>query len=370
MSVLTLPAIKFTQCKVDMFLCVPTMAHLLPRYKIDTWKPLFKEEGKSQKEILTGQGYQRKPSASRVKKVAKYALAPGAIFPASIIVSPRSEVHFVPMAQGERVGQIHLANDEPLYIIDGQHRLEGLNYAITELRVEELIEFELPITIIPKLTKKEEIEQFVLINRTQKRVPTNLGDRLLEYLARFGGSKPGVNVLEQKAWKSNAVRIAERVNRDSDSPWFGRIIRPNAPRTDSAVAGESEFTKSLKNYLTSPYGDRPDEERVYQDFNNYWKAFSQIMPEAFEEPANYVIQKTAGFHSLNPNLPIVLRECADEFGRNCTVGNLVKILRRVEDDKLEATWWESGNVDGAASYVGMGPIGELSREFAEDIQSI
>ena len=367
-----IPAIRLRQNKVEMFLCAPRCGDLLDRCSIDEWDPKFEEAGKSQEEVLKRQGYQRKPSASRIRSVAKYVISPEAVFPTNILLSAREPLKFVPYGEAEMIGNLLIRSDQRLYIIDGQHRYAGLEHAIIELGVEEMMQFQVPVAICSGLKKQDEIKQFLVVNKTQKKVPTNLGDRLLEYLNRVGAGFLGSKVLEQKDWKGRAVRIAERLNKDKSTVWAGRIVKPNADRTEIAVAGESEFTKSLKNILLSVYGQEPD-EKVYFYITTYWEAIRKIMPVAFESPSEYVIQKTAGFHSWNQVMPVVIREWKDKFAQKerdaRTIVSMSEIIRRVDEERLDAEWWKSGNLEGAASYVGMGPIGELANELKENIET-
>jgi len=368
---------KFIQNKHHMYLATPPMEDLINRCKIDEWNPLLKEERYPDvKDWLEKQGYQRKPSVTRLKKIAKYLHkadrrdAIFSVFPSTIILSYRGKISFTPISEDENLGTLEIPSDETFFIIDGQHRFGGLKYAIVEDEVQELLSFQVPVTIIECKSKIDEIRQFALINRTQKKVKTDLSDRLLKTLKDLGVIDNSIAGLEQEDWKSRAVAIAEKLNSDRESPWYGRIIRPNSPKTDIAVAGESEFTKSLKPFLLSSWAKGQNGSginNVYGIINEYWCAWRDLIPEAFEKPAEFVIQKTPGFHSLNRILPEVTMKCTELFKKERNRKNFRDILKRIDSERLEAEWWKSSSDDGASTYVGMGPINSLAEDFEKDI---
>lgn len=385
MEKLRMRTMRFCQNNHQMYLATPPMENLINRCKIDEWDPLLREDKFSDiREWLEKQGYQRKPTITRLKNISKYLYkadrrnAIFSVFPSSIILSYRGELTFIPDSEGADHGYIELQANDTLYIIDGQHRFGGLKYAIIDDKIQELLSFQVPITILECKSKIDEIKQFALINRTQKRVKTDLGDRLLKTLKDLGVIDNTIAGLEQEDWKTRAVSIAEKLNSDRESPWHGRIIRPNSPRTDLAVAGESEFTKSLKPFLKSSWAkgiSEDGEDKVYDLINEYWCALRDIMPEAFEKPSEFVIQKTPGFHSLNRILSEVTMKCTELYKKERNRKTFKKVLERINPERLESDWWKSGSKDdnreqrpdGAATYVGMGPIGTLADDFEREI---
>jgi len=372
MSEIKMEAIRFLQDGVPMYLAAPKMHDLLEKCEVDEWKPHLKEDDfKNKEDYLYKQGYQRKPSERRKKQISRYLQGQEAFLPASIILSLRSKsVNFTPHGKDDNSGIVTIKENEKFFILDGQHRFAGLKYAIQEDEVLELLDYPVPITILTCEDKKKEIEQFALINRTQKVVRTELADRLIEFLRRSGIIRENIPALNLKDWKSRAVRIAEKVNNDPKSPWYNRIVKPNASKNDFAVAGESEFTKSLKNFLSSEFGRKKgnNDDYAIEIINAYWNALKKLMPDSFKAPSKYVIQKTTGFHSWNSILPTVLHECTLAYHDFKTVDNLIQIVKRVESDMISSEFWESGNKEGAPSYVGMGPIKQLADELQEMIR--
>ena len=177
MTELKINGMKFSQNNHEMFLATPPMEDLINRCVIDEWDPLLKEDRfKDVRDWLEKQGYQRKPTITRLKRIAKYLYKAGSrnaifsVFPASIILSYRGKLEFTPFTNDSNFGSLKLKPEDKLFIVDGQHRFEGLKYAIIEDEVDELLSFNVPITIIQSNSKIDEIRQFVLINRTQKNV--------------------------------------------------------------------------------------------------------------------------------------------------------------------------------------------------------
>ena len=149
-----------------MYLATPPMENLINRCKIDEWDPLLREDKFSDiREWLEKQGYQRKPTITRLKYISKYLYkaerrnALFSVFPSSIILSFRGELTFIPDSWGADHGYLELQASDTFYIVDGQHRFGGLKYAIIDDKIEELLSFQVPITILECKSKIDEIKQ-------------------------------------------------------------------------------------------------------------------------------------------------------------------------------------------------------------------
>src|SRR3970282_1415468 len=61
--------------------------------------------------------------------------------------------------------------------VDGQHRLSGLERALTKDKAKWLADYPLPVTIVEGIDAYEEMRYFHVINTRQKGVPTDVVDR-------------------------------------------------------------------------------------------------------------------------------------------------------------------------------------------------
>ena len=368
---ITFPAISFTQSDRKMFLATPTVQDLFNKCKVDAWRPELKRNQLTPQEFLCQQGYQRNPTRSRASKAARYITGPNAIFPCTILLSSREAIRFEPYAQGEPNGVLTFLSGQSLYIVDGQHRFDGLRHAIQEMEDETLLDFRLPVTIMESSSKVDEIKQFIQINKHQQKVKTDLANRLIHMLKEANEISIAEEGLDQKDWQTRAVTLAEKLNADQKSVWYGRIVKPNASRSEFAIAGEGEFTKSLRKVLDADIGGKSfqSDEKMIEVINNYWNAIKSFVPEAFITPADHVIQKTPGFYTWHLALPTVLAECSLEYGRKFSENNLRSILNRANEggEYLSLEYWESGG--DAAAHNSMGSFAKLAKEITECIQS-
>ncbi|MCV5754768.1 hypothetical protein OFN51_38810, partial [Escherichia coli] len=79
----------------------------------------------------------------------------------------------------ENTLKLTLPFDEKLQIVDGQHRIEGLRYAIEEKGVDYLRDFPIPFVIMETPNRVVEMNQFRTINGTAKAVRTDLVNAIL-----------------------------------------------------------------------------------------------------------------------------------------------------------------------------------------------
>jgi hypothetical protein len=98
---------------------------------------------------------------------------------------------------------------------------------------------------------------------------------------------------------------------------------------------------------------------------NYWEALRILMPEAFEEPAEYVVQKTTGVFSLHE---VAARVFALLYvNHNFEVEAVLEEFRWSEGYKeyFDFARWASSTGE-FASYNSMGAFHKLAEEIAED----
>jgi len=120
-------------------------------------------------------------------------------------------------------------------IIDGQHRLEGLKEAIKD--DEKIGEQEILVSLCLGLTTKEAALIFVNINSEQKPVPKSLIYDL------FGEIEDNENHSINRA-----NDIAEDLNDNIDSPFYGAVKFPGKPR-GVGIIDLSAIVSSLKKHL-------------------------------------------------------------------------------------------------------------------------
>lgn len=141
-------------------------------------RQIINEEGN---DLDTYFGIQRKPSPNRLKEISDYVEFIDATFPASIVIAINS---YKDIESEQLIKNIEIKNnklsirksEEIAQIIDGQHRLLGLQKAIDENRLfsSKIKDFELVVTIYVDMDIENQSMVFSTINKAQTKVNKSL----------------------------------------------------------------------------------------------------------------------------------------------------------------------------------------------------
>ena len=290
-------------------------------------------------------GYQRALSMARARAFGRF-IDSGGLSPSSILLNLRDgEVTEHPE------GTLNLPEGVTVWIVDGQHRIEGLRFAVQ--RDPALNDLEFPVVIMNQRSSYEEAKQFVIINKTQKGVRTDLAERFLmqaikqegrdKLLAiRDAGALRGI--LKDIEWVTKAIEIADILNGDKKHPWYGRIRLPNEPKNGTTVAQKS-FTDSLEPVLKDSFFQGKNVQPIALALENYWDAIYELCEAAFESPKEYVIQKTTGVFVLHKIFPRISEFCRDDKGnRVLTKQKIQSVLGGLPF--MTAQYWDNDGVAG------------------------
>jgi len=314
-------------------------------------------------------GYQRAPEVARIRKIATFLKNEATpLLPTSVLLSHRG----APLPKtdlGNGIVNIEIADDEVLWIVDGQHRIAGLSMAIDKFGLERFKDFQLPVVIVEFETVTEEAHQFQVINENMKKVNTMLARRLLEMRLQQGGSAVKRQLREtRRLWQAESVSVVRRLVEDPSSAWFGRIQPPNTSKQPEHIVRELSFSTSLKPLLTEELAAHLGVDRIAEFVARYWEAWRQVAPEAFSTPEAHVIQKTPGVFSLHLVARYVLR--LFEYRKNPDPS--VEEIRVILEDAGEAAeylYWQTGNADGAAMAGSMAGFKIVADHIIETLQA-
>lgn len=227
-------------------------------------------------------GYQRPEIVNHISEIREYLESPTAMLPNSIVIAFDNRVIFKPRG-GSRAKRGHVVPgilEIPVieergmrsgWIVDGQQRTAALREA-------DLKSF--PVSVIGFITNKtnEQKEQFILVNSTK---PLNK-DLIYELL-------PGVdtklnNTLTKKI---GPATIADMLNNESDSPFYGKIKRPTNP---NGVISFNSVLKMLENSLNDgllfEFSDLSKEKNlrtIKKILFSYWGAVAEVFPDAWSK---------------------------------------------------------------------------------------
>lgn len=263
-----------------------------------------------------GQGYQRPPERSRVTQIGRYLIEQegGGLFPTAVLLAARYDLSY-----DKKQGTITITSDQPLQIVDGQHRLAGLHYAIEEKEETRLADYSIPFVIMEGIDRMTEMTQFRIVNGTAKQVRTDLVNMILT--ATYAGMKRG-DVPKKDLWRIIVSNAVDKLAKNPESPWRGMITLPGEASTrgegGKPVRATSLITslrpvyvwlKETSGIMEQECRDADAEiEYLYRVVADYWEAVKQVVPGAFENPSDYVIQKTPGIFSLHKLLRHLLSD--------------------------------------------------------------
>lgn len=168
--------------------------------------------------------YQRTLNYNRVKQISSFVQRDRGIMPPAIVLNSLTKIIF-------ESGQIIIDDEiDQFFVIDGQHRIAGVNLADKE-------EFYFPVVILDNVDQSFQDELFVSINNEQKRVnPT----------VRFRLKANSYAMTPEKA----VLKISLFMNEDSESPFYGLLRMDDKPYyKKTATLSLSAFAQAIISYI-------------------------------------------------------------------------------------------------------------------------
>lgn len=281
-------------------------------------------------------GYQRHFAPARVRSITNYVKAGHAI-PSTILVSLES---------GEYSnGRIHFPKRRQIgWIIDGQHRFLGA--------VEAGGPYQLPFLAFVDLDINEQVNQFVVINREARGVPTSLYYDLLPKLR--DKRTPAV------AAKERAADIGNQLRKDEDSEFFGKIVVTQAP--GKGQLSLNNFVRKIYPLLIRDKGilGTYTEQQQLQVIDNYFRGLGRVFPKEYRKTNSKFFQ-TLGFGALINALPTFLSTCLGHYGK-FRPRDVAAAFREIKHFDFDA-WSGQGTGTVAEKAAGDDLIAELNTAF-------
>ena len=275
------------------------------------------------------EGYQRVLSPSRVQAITRYITQkrplPGAVIVCLDSATFNKKKNKITIPAGTDVG----------WIIDGQHRLAG-----AEMASRANVEIEMPVVAFIGLTQQKQIEQFVVINREAKNVPTSL---YLDLLGKLPVKKAA------DAARERAVDLANELRRNEEHPFFDRIVVTVAPRPGQISL--TNFVRKITPIVTQDKGILGTYTQREQTavISNYYKGLRQVFPKEFDAKSSMFF-KTVGFGALWNVFPTFF-SLALKKQKGFQVKDVVAIFKRIESFDF-SSWNQYGSGNQAETIAG------------------
>ncbi len=277
---------------VRTFVGVMEAKELVERYRIP-YRDFDKDEG-----------YQRHPTTSRVKKLAKDLEGKQVDIPTSMLLSVRDRSH-LPTLENNGTYTLELPPNGGVvfYVIDGQHRLEALKKVIEDNKGAGWEEYKIPVVILFGADNYAEMEQFYVINSNAKKITPNLALDLLQKRAMSDDRFSKYLQSSSEDWKVLAHELTREIS--YKDVWRNRIRFSTQPKAKTTVASNA-FVASLKRaFGQDSFSTYPQNERI-DIIIAYWEGIRQALPECFAQPDQYNIQKSLGVRIFHELLPLVI----------------------------------------------------------------
>jgi len=314
----------------------------------------------------TDEGYQRALVTSRIKQTADY-YDKGGRMPNPLLINIREEDYSrvkvvidgnagAQAAFDDAVinetnwvgsGYIEFDRDLELWVYDGQHRREGLVRLLE--RHGGFDDFPVPVSLTLGLDTQSEMTEFYEVNTNAKNVSTNLAFTLLSKMAEEDPDLRDALVGADRDWITRGQAVIKELE-GLEGPWKGRFQYANTrkKRGDGSIMPMPQFVRSLKPVLDMPLLKRADPLTVANVINAFWLGVAKVLPEAFENPEGYQIQKGQGTVALHRVFPQVIEVVRSRGGKLGEPNSYAEVLADLP--ALNGTVVEDGNmvaVDGA-----------------------
>ncbi len=303
----------------------------------------------------SGDGYQRPLSRARVNRLAADLKDGRVDLPTAVLLNLRDYrdgEHLV--QEGARL-QLRL-NGMPLYVVDGQHRTAALGRLMEEYS-GEWKDFLVPFVAMLGADEREEIKQFHIVNSTAKSVRTDLALWVMKQRAESDAGYWEELVERGDTWKVEGQSLMEKMG--SLPIWQNRIRLPGAPKASTTISSAG-VVSSLKKLVQSPYFSQITESGQLKILEAYWEGIREALPEPFQKPTDYVLQKTIGVITMHSLLEVILEIVKGNGNSVIDKGSYAEILNEVlnglEGENAEgaiihgARFWRSGGKGAAGTF--------------------
>jgi DGQHR domain-containing protein len=205
--------------------------------------------------------------------------------------------------------------DAVAWIVDGQHREGAVKILSDRKRLSD--DFPVPIKFLLGFDLADEIRQFYYINSQAKNVPTDLTAELLQRMARQDNDEK--EYLADRKGKSSLLLGAAIYDAlvAQNSPWLNRIRKPNEKISKETSIAVSQFINSLKPLQTAQMPRELSPEEWAKIIDAFWEAIARLLPTPFdptEPPGDWVLFKATGINTMHrvlaDCLPIVIQRGA------------------------------------------------------------
>lgn len=316
----------FQDDKVDLIETKKTIAWLVENTSVSVFDP------------ISFKGYQRKINEKHCMKIVDF-IKSDFFMPTAIICATDGSFD----------------EKTKLRIVDGQHRVNAFKMMkrIMPERYEEIKNYELAVIVLANADENIEIDTFITINKTSKKVDTSLAFVLKNKINRSNKS----NELTISKAEYVAVELAQWLNykKNANDIWFDKIIFEGTPKNTAQLISLNAFVKSTrvllnnmakKGYITLEWNEQKEIEacidQCYRFIVSIWTILRNKWPELFwaDLDRRRIIQGAIGYTAIN-KVVIELLKNEQYYDLDDFLSDFENMVQKMT---IEANVWMPGGI--------------------------
>ena len=260
-----------------------------------TLHALYRVDRVNQRDNPTG--YQREAVKTRVNSLVKELKQKRVDLPTAILLNLREFQAEQHTPNGGTPTTLVLCEDDYLYVVDGQHRVESL-IDLFEEDQDEWGSYKIPFVCLLGADLNGEMTEFHVVNSNAKSIGTGLAMDLLRRRAEASDIVRDQLVETGRAWINTASQLTAAL-KDTDL-WRSKIQFPGQPKAGTLITNNGMIT-SLRSLVEQPgyFQSVGDPEQQCRILDAYWKGISKVLPEAMADPERFNLQRTLGTMALH-----------------------------------------------------------------------
>lgn len=292
------------------------------------------------------EGYQRQINKEHCQKIVDF-LCVDFFLPTAIICATNEKFN----------------EDVRLRIVDGQHRVCAFRMLREEnkIRYDEIKDKEIPVIVMEQVDEKVEIDTFITINKTSKKVDTSLAIVLKNKINKYANSDD----LSMPRAEYLAVEVALKLFSDQNCElWFNKILLEGTTKNTPQLITLNAFVKSTRTLINNMVKKKllVLNWKTKEEINGYvticqevimtiWNAVAARWSSLFygDLEKRRIIQGPIGYASINRLINILLSEydCISLEDFKKVIESKIRSISL--DDK---NWYPGGYFSGFSSESG------------------
>ena len=266
-------------------------------------------------------GYQRMLNQTRVAGIGKQLINEEIDLPTGLLLNlrgfePNRHLH------GDL---LTLTDDDVLYAVDGQHRVKGLEYALSKDYLN-FGKYELSVDIGLGWTKEYEREQFHVINTESRNIDPSLKQTNLARIAMKNAETFNQLKARNDDWRVRAQDIVEQMGEEG-RVWHGHLPFANHHKGATTVTLKA-MVDSWKPLLLDTAFRQLDLTEQSKFVEAYWETIKKIQPNLFVGSRNRLFARQ-GAGIMNFLACDIFRDLAKKDLDIFETGNLKRYLEPV-----------------------------------------